>query len=66
MSVTEIKDEIRSLSTEEQDHLSAFLVALRHERDLELRSELQRQVLNEDPEEWITLAEVKRRLQDVE
>lgn len=64
MSVADLREEIRTLSPEEQDHLSAYLVALRQERDPELRESLERQAINEDPSEWLTLDEVKRRLSE--
>lgn len=61
MSVAELKSEVEKLSPEERNQFSAFLVALRIREDKEFREELTRKIDDHQPENWISLEDLKLR-----
>lgn len=60
----EIKTEIARLPREDQDHLAAYLVHLRHEQDSKIRSEIAAKIDDKDPSNWISVDELKEKWKD--
>jgi hypothetical protein len=59
VTLEQIKKQLASLPEEQQDHLGAYLVHLRHMRDPLLRQELTRQIDDRDPARWVSLDQLK-------
>lgn len=64
MNLTIVQQEIENWKPEEQDRLAAYLAVLRLKRTAGHADELSRRLDEKAPEKWLTLAEVKKRLQD--
>ena len=62
MNLEEIKTELAKMPTENQDHLAAYLVHLRHQRDAELRREITARIDDKNPAHWVTLDELREKL----
>ena len=62
MTVLEVQNEIKNMSSDDQDRLAGFLAALRKFRDPEYRKELEERKKDSDPNSWISLDEMKRKL----
>ena len=54
VSFKEIKNGVAELPEEQQDHLAAYLVHLRHQRNPRLRRELSSRLDDKDPDHWIS------------
>jgi hypothetical protein len=61
MTVEEIKTQIALLAEAQQDHLAAFLVSLRRQRDTGARQEIARRIDDKQPENWLTVDELKEK-----
>jgi hypothetical protein len=59
MSIEEIKDKVAGLPADQQDHLAAFLVHLRHRRDPALKKTPTEHL--DDPKHWISLKDLKEK-----
>jgi len=55
MSLEEIKVEVAEMALEQQDHLAAYLVHLRHQRDAKCRAEITARIDDKDPAKWVSL-----------
>jgi hypothetical protein len=64
MNLEEIKTEMAELPQEQQDHLAAYLVHLRHLRDAGIRREITARIDDKNPEHWISLDELKKKWKD--
>ena len=64
MSLDQIKKEVADLPLEQQDHLAAFLVHLRHQRDPNVRHEITKGISDQNPENWLSLNELKDKWKD--
>jgi hypothetical protein len=64
MSIAEIKAEVASLSKRERKELAAYLAELERLFPQDLVKELSKKIDDKNPERWLTLEEVKRRLGD--
>jgi hypothetical protein len=62
MSVEELKKALQTLSSEEQNELSAFLFHLRHRADAAYQDELGTRLSDKDPSHWLTPVEFEKRL----
>jgi hypothetical protein len=63
MSIESLKEELARLSPEEQGSMIHYLVRLRRSRDPQRAKELAAAIDNTSPEEWLTLDELKARLE---
>jgi hypothetical protein len=63
MSFAAVQKEVECWDDEEQDRLAAYLAALRLRRTEEHGVELRRRLDDRDPESWMSLDEVRSRLQ---
>jgi hypothetical protein len=61
VSVDQIKAELADMPQEQQDHLAAFLVHLRHQRDVNTRREITNRIDDRDPANWLSLNELKEK-----
>jgi hypothetical protein len=59
VSLGEIKTALAELPQDKQDHLAAYLVHLRHRRDDAYRKEITERIDDKNPENWLTLNELK-------
>jgi len=59
MSIEQIKEELAAMPVEQQNHLVAYLIHLRHERDPKSREELTRKIDDRDPSHWVGLDQLK-------
>jgi hypothetical protein len=57
----EIKTGLAELPQEQQDHLAAFLVHLRHQRDAHVSQEITTRISDRNPQNWLTLNELKEK-----
>ena len=64
MTLDQIKEELASMPEEQQEHLVACLVHLRHIRDPLNAQELARKIDDRDPAHWISLDQLKERWKD--
>ena len=55
MSLDEIKAEVAGMDLDQQDHLAAYLVHLRHQRDAKSRKEITARIDDKDLAKWISL-----------
>ncbi len=62
MTVTELKRELEKLDPEEQKVLTAYLLHLRVTRHEEWLADMDRRLDKRDPQSWISLEELDRRL----
>lgn len=62
MSVAELKENIRKLSTEERRELAAFLVILRHDAIPDYRENLTSLIDDSNEDHWVTIEELDKRL----
>ena len=61
MTLEQIKEGLASLPEEQQDHVVAYVVHLRHLRDPQTRQELTRRIDDRDPSHWVSLDQLKER-----
>ena len=59
MSLDQIKAELANLPAEQQDHLVAYVVHLRHLRDPLAGQETTRKIDDRDPAHWISVDQLK-------
>jgi hypothetical protein len=64
MTLEQIKEELAGMPEDQQDHLVAYLVYLRHLRDPLTRHELARQIDDHDPSHWISPDQLRERWMD--
>ncbi len=64
MTLDQIKEELTSMPEDQQDHLVAYLVHLRHLRDPVTRHELARKIDDHDPAHWMSLDQFRERWKD--
>jgi len=62
MSLVAVQREIEKWEPEDQDRLAATLSVLRLKRNPEHAAELAERLADRDPNHWLTLDELKRRL----
>ena len=62
MGFAAVREEVESLSAEEQDRLAAHLAFLRVQRDPGYAREMGRRIEDRSPESWQSLDELKQRL----
>lgn len=61
MSVEQIKDSLKSLTEQELKEVSAYIRQLRDAADLEYRTMLASRLDDKNPDNWVSLDEMKRR-----
>lgn len=64
MSLEEVKSEVAHFSPAQQDHLAAYLVHLRHQRDAQTRKDLRSKIDDKNPANWVSLDELRERWKD--
>ena len=64
MTLDQIKEELTSMPEDQQDHLVAYLLHLRHLRDPATRQELARKIDDHDPAHWMSLDQIRERWKD--
>jgi hypothetical protein len=64
MRLEEIKSKVTQMSQEEQDHLAAYLVHLRHQRERGANEQTARRAEDKDPTHWISLDRLKEEWKD--
>jgi hypothetical protein len=64
MSLEKVKSEVAQFSAAQQDQLAAYLVHLRHQRDARVRKELSSKINDKNPDNWVSLGELKERWKD--
>lgn len=64
MGIDQIKSEIAGLSEEQQNHLAAFLVSLRHQRDDSVVRKITERLDDRDPAHWATLDQLREKWRD--
>ena len=64
MSLDEIKAQLAGLPQTQQDHLAAYLVHLRHQRDAEARREITERIDDKNPDHWVPLSELREKWKD--
>ena len=62
MNLAVVQKEIEAWTPEDQDQLAAYLTVLRMQRTAEHAEELNRRLSDRDPDHWLTLSELKDRL----
>ena len=62
MSVQEIKAQLATLSQKDQDEVVAYLFHLRHSRDSDLHSDVDRRMGDSEPSHWLSPDEFERKL----
>ncbi len=64
MSLEDIKAEVAVMPEEQQDKLAAFLVHLRHRREMNSREAITTRIDDKDPENWVSLDELREKWKD--
>ena len=64
MSLQEIKSGLAELPQEQQDHLAAYLVHLRHQRDAGLRREITTRLDDKNPDHWVSIDQLREQWKD--
>ncbi len=64
MNLAVVQKEIEAWTPEDQDQLAAYLTVLRMQRTAEHAEELDRRLSDRDPDHWLTLPELKRKLRE--
>ena len=64
MTMEQIKEELASMPEEQQDHLVAYVVHLRHLRDPQARRENTRRIDDLEPSHWISVDQLKEHWKD--
>jgi len=64
MTLDQIKEELASMPEEQQDHLVAYVVHLRHLRDPQARREITRRIDDREPSHWISVDQLKEHWKD--
>jgi hypothetical protein len=64
VSFKEIKSGLADLPEEQQDHLAAYLVHLRHQRDAQLHRELSSRLNDKNPDRWISADQLRDHWKD--
>jgi hypothetical protein len=64
VSVQEIKSGLAGLPQEAQDHLAAYLVHLRHQRDAGLRGEISSRLDDKNPDHWVSVDQLREQWKD--
>jgi hypothetical protein len=64
VSLEDIKNEMANMPQHHQDHLAAYLVHLRHQRDPKICAEIRSRIEDKDPANWVSLDELKERWKD--
>jgi len=59
MTLQEIKEALQKMPEEQQDHLAAYLLHLRHLRDPGARQELTRRIADRGSSHWVSLDQLK-------
>ena len=62
MEARELKSELAALDSKGRRQMIAFLLALEDQNNQEYREELARRIDDKDPNHWVSLDEVERRL----
>jgi hypothetical protein len=64
MSIEELKATVASLPLEQQNHLAAYLVHLRHLHDPVLRDQLATRIEERDAAKWVSVDELRGKWSD--
>ena len=64
MSLDQLRNELAELTAEQQNHLAAYLVHLRHQKDPEVRREITARLDDQNPEGWISPGELREKWKD--
>jgi hypothetical protein len=64
MSLQEIKSGLAELPQEQQDHLAAYLVHLRHQRDAGLHREIAARLDDKNPNHWVSIDQLREQWKD--
>lgn len=64
MTLAAVQKEVEAWSTEEQDQLAAHLATLRLKRTTDHAKELSRRSEDRSPESWLTVGELRKRLEE--
>jgi len=64
MSVEELKRALTTLSSGEQDEVSAFLFHLRHRADSAYQASMERRISDKDSSHWLKPEEFEKRLDE--
>lgn len=64
MSLKEIKNGAAELPEDQQDHLAAYLVHLRHQRDAKLSQEISSRLNDKNPDHWISFDQLREHWKD--
>jgi TorA maturation chaperone TorD len=64
MTMEQIKEKLASMPEEQQDHLAAYMVHLRHLRDPLARQEITRKIDDREPSHWISVEQLKEHWKD--
>ncbi len=64
MSLEQIKNELAGMPATQQDHLAAYLVHLRHQKDAVLRREITERIDDRDPQHWLTMDALREKWKD--
>jgi transcription elongation GreA/GreB family factor len=62
MSIDAIKQELANLNVEHRNEIVAYLLAIDDQKSAEYRTALTRKVDDRNPDHWLTLEELDRRL----
>ena len=62
MSLQDLKSEIERMPCADRRQLAAFLVTLRHRDIAGYRNELARKIDDQNPDNWVALEDLSRRL----
>ena len=64
MSLEEIKTELAEMPEEQQNHLAAYLVHLRHLKNAEVRREITQRIDDKNPAHWLSPVELREKWKD--
>ena len=64
MSLKEIKSGLAELPQADQDHLAAYLVHLRHQRDTSVRREISSRLEDKNPDHWVSIDQLREHWKD--
>jgi hypothetical protein len=64
VGLQEIKSGLAELPQDAQDHLAAYLVHLRHQRDAGLRQEIASRLGDKNPDHWVSVDQLREKWKD--
>lgn len=64
MSLEDIKSQVAEMPQNQLDHLAAYLVHLRHQRDRTAHQDITARIDDKNPTHWVSPAELREKWED--